>query len=49
LFKAFTLMDVAFALPMPSAARDNGVLRGKRDLYTRIRRDFPDAFLPATP
>ncbi|MEQ1783952.1 MAG: hypothetical protein ABMA14_21550, partial [Hyphomonadaceae bacterium] len=40
------LYDVAFALPMPSAVASNGVLIAKRQLFEKIRKDFPDAFLP---
>jgi hypothetical protein len=44
-FKAFTLIDVAFSLPMPSAMERNGALTGKRDLIARLQHDFPDATL----
>lgn len=43
---AFLLFDVAFSLPMPEALAESHVLRNKRDGIERIRRDFPEAFLP---
>jgi hypothetical protein len=46
---AFVFYDVAYSLPMPSAVARNRVLVSKRDVMQRIRRDFPDATLPATP
>jgi len=46
---AFLFYDVAYALPMPSAVARNPALAAKRGQMERIRRDFPDAFLPATP
>jgi hypothetical protein len=49
-FSALMLIDVAFSLPTTSGMEGApGVLRSKRELYTRIRRDFPDASLSATP
>jgi hypothetical protein len=39
--------DVAFSLPMPSA--QHRVLNSKREVMQRMRNDFPDAALPATP
>lgn len=47
---AFLFYDVAFSLPMPSAlAAPGGVLQSRRTQLERIRHDFPDASLPATP
>lgn len=46
---AFMFYDVAFSLPMPSAIARNPALVSKRTQMERIRRDFPEAFLPATP
>lgn len=45
---AFMFYDVAYALPLPSIST-NPLLSAKRAGIERIRRDFPDAFLPATP
>ena len=44
--EATLFYDVAHALPMPDAVAKNGALVGKRDLFAKIRTDFPDAFLP---
>lgn len=46
---ALTFYDIAFSLPMPSAIERHRLLISKRALMERIHRDFPDAFLPATP
>lgn len=46
---ALTFYDVAYSLPLPSAVASNPVLVTKRTQMERIRRDFPDSFLPATP
>jgi hypothetical protein len=48
-FTAFIFYDVAFSLPMPSAVSSHRVLVSKRQVMERIRRDFPDASLSATP
>ena len=44
--EATLFYDVAHALPMPGAVASNGALVGKRNLFAKIRTDFPDAFLP---
>lgn len=44
---AFVFYDVAFSLPLPSAMAANPALQGKRQQMERVRRDFPDMFLPA--
>lgn len=44
---AFWFYDVAFSLPMPEAIARNTALTGKRTQLERVRRDFPDGFLPA--
>ena len=44
--EATLFFDVAHALPMPSAVASNQALAGKRNLFAKIRNDFPDAFLP---
>jgi hypothetical protein len=46
---AFMFYDVAYSLPMPSAVTRHRGLVSKREVMERIRRDFPDASLPATP
>lgn len=43
---AFMFFDVAYSLPMPSAVANNQALADKRRRMERIRRDYPDAFLP---
>jgi hypothetical protein len=46
---AFLFYDVAYSLPMPSAVANNRALADKRRQMQRIRTDFSDAFLPASP
>lgn len=46
---AFMFFDVAYSLPMPSSLSRNQALMAKRTQMERIRRDFPDAFLPTRP
>jgi hypothetical protein len=45
---AFMFYDVAYSLPVPGAAT-NQALVSKSQQMQRIRRDFPDASLAATP
>jgi len=44
--EATLFYDMAHALPMPEAISRNSALVGKRNLFEKIRSDFPDAFLP---
>ncbi|MEZ5955797.1 MAG: hypothetical protein R3C27_01095 [Hyphomonadaceae bacterium] len=46
---ALTFYEIAFALPLPSTSSGSPVLVSKRTQLERIRRDFPEPFLPARP
>jgi hypothetical protein len=44
--KALAFVDIAFALPMPTAVQSNPALAGKRAMAASIVQAAPDFFLP---